>query len=83
MLRASELFFSFRLQTLNEQLKKLDDVRAQTDELLFQMIPKQVADRLRYLGRLTSSKIIISCYIYLRSLLSWDSWERNYNIAGK
>ena len=35
-------------QTLNEQLKKLDDVRAQTDELLFQMIPKQVADRLRY-----------------------------------
>ena len=39
---------SLRHQTLNEQLKRLDDVRSQTDELLFQMIPKQVADRLRY-----------------------------------
>lgn len=32
---------------LNAQLSKLDDVQKKTDELLYQMIPKQVAERLR------------------------------------
>ena len=29
------------------QLRKLDDVQSKTDELLYQMIPKTVASRLR------------------------------------
>lgn len=32
---------------LEESMKKLDDEMRRTDELLYQMIPKQVADRLR------------------------------------
>ena len=37
-----------KAQALNSQLKKLDDVMKKTDELLYQMIPKSVAERLRY-----------------------------------
>ena len=36
-----------RAQQLNVQLKKIDEVVQKTDELLYQMIPKSVADRLR------------------------------------
>jgi len=32
---------------LEESMKKLDDEMRRTDELLYQMIPKMVADRLR------------------------------------
>lgn len=32
---------------LEESMRKLDDEMRRTDELLYQMIPKQVADRLR------------------------------------
>lgn len=32
---------------LEESMKKLDDEMKRTDELLYQMIPKMVADRLR------------------------------------
>lgn len=32
---------------LEESMKKLDEEMRRTDELLYQMIPKQVADRLR------------------------------------
>jgi Heme NO binding associated len=34
-------------QKLEESMKKLDDEMKRTDELLYQMIPKMVADRLR------------------------------------
>jgi len=33
---------------LEESMKKLDDEMRKTDELLYQMIPKQVADTLRH-----------------------------------
>ena len=36
-----------RAQQLNIQMKKIDDVVKKTDELLYQMIPKSVAERLR------------------------------------
>ena len=36
-----------KANALNIQLKQLDEVQARTDELLYQMIPKQVAERLR------------------------------------
>ncbi len=32
---------------MNNQLKKIDDIVKKTDELLYQMIPKTVAERLR------------------------------------
>ena len=32
---------------LEESMKKLDEEMRRTDELLYQMIPKQVADRIR------------------------------------
>ena len=35
-------------KALNVQLKKLDDIQRKTDELLYQMIPRSVADRLRF-----------------------------------
>ena len=35
-----------RTSQLNAQLKKLDEVTKKTDEFLYQMIPKAVADRL-------------------------------------
>ena len=35
-----------RSTQLNTQLKKLDEVSARTQELLFQMIPKSIAERL-------------------------------------
>ena len=34
-------------QKLEESMRKLDDEMKRTDELLYQMIPKMVADRLR------------------------------------
>ncbi len=36
-----------RAEAMNTQLRKLDEVMRKTDELLYQMIPKQVAERLR------------------------------------
>ncbi len=36
-----------KANALNDQLKKLDEVQQRTDELLYQMIPKTVASRLR------------------------------------
>ena len=36
-----------KAQALNQQLRKFDEVRQKTDELLYQMIPKTVASRLR------------------------------------
>lgn len=36
-----------RGQQMNNQLKKIDDIVKKTDELLYQMIPKTVAERLR------------------------------------
>lgn len=33
---------------LEESMRKLDEEMKRTDELLYQMIPKQVADRLRH-----------------------------------
>eukprot|EP00095_Tigriopus_kingsejongensis_P003568 maker-scaffold140_size315649-snap-gene-0.10 protein:Tk03568 transcript:maker-scaffold140_size315649-snap-gene-0.10-mRNA-1 annotation:"soluble guanylate cyclase 88e" len=36
-----------KANTLNIQLKKLDEIQQKTDELLYQMIPKTIADRLR------------------------------------
>lgn len=38
---------------LEESMRKLDEEMRRTDELLYQMIPKQVADRLRK-GRIQS-----------------------------
>ena len=38
-----------KAKALNTQLKKLDDIQQRTDELLYQMIPKSIADRLRYI----------------------------------
>ena len=36
-----------RATQLNNQIKKLDEVMARTEELLFQMIPKTIAERLK------------------------------------
>ncbi|XP_059085656.1 soluble guanylate cyclase 88E-like isoform X1 [Tigriopus californicus] len=36
-----------KANALNTQLKKLDEIQQKTDELLYQMIPKSIADRLR------------------------------------
>ena len=36
-----------RATQLNNQIKKLDEVMARTEELLFQMIPKSIAERLK------------------------------------
>lgn len=36
-----------KTKKLEESMKKLDEEMKRTDELLYQMIPKQVADRLR------------------------------------
>lgn len=33
---------------MEEQIKKLDDVKKRTEEIVSQMIPKSVAERLRY-----------------------------------
>ena len=33
---------------MEEQLKKLDEIQKKTDEILYQMIPRAVAERLRY-----------------------------------
>ena len=33
---------------MEDQLKKLDEIQKKTDEILYQMIPKAVAERLRY-----------------------------------
>jgi guanylate cyclase len=43
-LKAAEV----KANALNLQLKKLDEVQQKTDELLYQMMPKSVAGRLRY-----------------------------------
>jgi guanylate cyclase len=37
----------FKSKALEESMKKLDAESKRTDELLYQMIPKKVADRLR------------------------------------
>ncbi len=37
-----------KANALNIQLRKLDEVIKKTDQLLYQMIPKAVAERLRY-----------------------------------
>ena len=37
-----------KTKALDSQLKQLDDLQKKTDELLYQMIPKSVASRLRY-----------------------------------
>ena len=42
-LRAAEV----KSETLNNQLKQLDELQKRTDELLYQMIPQTVATRLR------------------------------------
>ena len=36
-----------RADQVNAQMKKLDEVMARTEELLFQMIPKAIAERLK------------------------------------
>ena len=36
-----------RSDQVNQQMKKLDEVMARTEELLFQMIPKQIAEELK------------------------------------
>ena len=36
-----------KANALNVQLKKLDEIQQKTDELLYQMIPRSIADRLR------------------------------------
>ena len=36
-----------RTEQVNVQMKKLDEVMARTEELLFQMIPKAIAERLK------------------------------------
>ena len=36
-----------RTDQVNMQMKKLDEVMARTEELLFQMIPKAIAERLK------------------------------------
>jgi len=38
-----------KTNALNSQLRKLDEVIKKTDQLLYQMIPKAVAERLRYI----------------------------------
>lgn len=45
---------------LEESMKKLDEEMRRTDELLYQMIPKQVADRLR-----TGENPIDTCEVFI------------------
>lgn len=48
---------------LEESMRKLDDEMRRTDELLYQMIPKQVADRLR-----KGENPIDTCEVFLSSI---------------
>ena len=51
---------------LEESMRKLDEEMRRTDELLYQMIPKQVADRLRTGENPIDTcevKIKIICYV--------------------
>ena len=38
-------------QEMEAQLKKLEEITKKTDEILYQMIPKAVAERLRFVGK--------------------------------
>lgn len=50
---------------LEESMRKLDDEMRRTDELLYQMIPKQVADRLR-----RGENPIDTCEV-----IKWHAWH--------
>ena len=50
---------------LEESMRKLDEEMRRTDELLYQMIPKQVADRLR-----TGENPIDTCEVWQRRYIA-------------
>lgn len=53
---------------LEESMRKLDEEMRRTDELLYQMIPKQVADRLR-----TGENPIDTCQVKYKDIkISWN-----------
>lgn len=51
---------------LEESMRKLDEEMRRTDELLYQMIPKQVADRLRRGKVLVSLESNFAVHDYFR-----------------
>jgi len=67
---------------LEESMRKLDEEMKRTDELLYQMIPKQVADRLRngespidtcevWLRRIKNSNFLL-LFIYCQIIKCWQ-----------
>lgn len=55
---------------LEESMRKLDEEMRRTDELLYQMIPKQVADRLRR-GENPIDTCEVGCDLCLKSIYGW------------
>lgn len=64
---------------LEESMRKLDDEMKRTDELLYQMIPKQVADRLRR-GENPIDTCEVSCLgtgiLHLHRSISQGVWDQ-------
>lgn len=65
---------------LEESMRKLDDEMKRTDELLYQMIPKQVADRLRR-GENPIDTCEVSCLgkggiLHLHRSISQGEWDQ-------
>lgn len=56
---------------LEESMRKLDDEMRRTDELLYQMIPKQVADRLRK-GENPIDTCEVFRFLYLNKLMQYS-----------
>ena len=54
---------------MEESIRKLDDIKKRTEEILSQMIPKTVAERLRY------------CFIKLRFVITLGIWRNTINIS--
>lgn len=63
---------------LEESMRKLDEEMKRTDELLYQMIPKQVADRLRNgenpidTCEVRNLRVIISVHHIMKMTLGWS-----------
>ena len=73
---------------LTSQLKRLDDVQQKTDELLYQMIPKTVASRLRWVdGKAIKKWVRLKKYLVEYSMLPtilshqgfWDIPQANFS----
>ncbi len=50
-----------KARALNDQLNRLDEVQQRTDELLYQMIPKSVASKLRHAQTVASKHVFNQC----------------------